>query len=343
MLQDEALGAIGFPRRRAARRVAAALALWIGTLVPAAADVCEEAALTAADAHGVPRAVMRAVLRVETGEGRGAARRGWPWSANADGASHRFDSFEAALAFARGPVARVAGNVDLGCFQISERWHGAEFAGPEEMLDPRRNALYAARLLAGHHARTGDWTLAAGSYHSFTEPLAAAYRTRFRSELAALGAAPPATRLAEAPQAPARRVVGRVGRASPLRAGGETFTQVAGLAPTPGRVGAASDLDPRPDRAADGLAPMGGATAPVLADDAASPAPSADLAPARLPPDAPLPSHPPLVERTTLASASPLTGGARPLLGGGGAGAAGSLVPRDGGLVQPLFHRAPEG
>ena len=313
-------------RGRALGRAAAVLSAWFWALAvaaaPAPADPCEAAALAAADAHGVPLAVMRAVLRVETGEGRGAARRGWPWSANADGRSYRFDSFDAALAFARGSTARTAGNVDLGCFQISERWHGQEFAGPAEMLDPRRNALYAARLLAGHHGRLGDWTLAAGAYHSMTEPLAAAYRARFRTELATLGEAP-ATRLAAAaptreaatPREPTRG-------AAPLRPHGRAFSQVVGLAPAPGRVGS-----PEVEASGEG---------PILVAAAAPP----DLSPdsRRLEPVAPLPSHPPLVARP-----SPLQSGARPLLDGAGPGAAGSLVPASGGSARPLFHRAPGG
>ena len=227
MLQNEARRPLGGLIRRSA--LAAGLAL----AGPAAADVCESAARRAAEVHGVPLAVMRAVLRVETGEGRGAARRGWPWSANADGRSHRFDSLGQALAFASGPAAKAAGNVDLGCFQISERWHGEAFAGPGEMLDPERNARYAARLLLGHHERLGDWTLAAGAYHSMTEEVASGYRARFLRELAAL---PEPVRVARA--GPARPLASQ-GRAAPV------FTRVA-LAPSPAPPPGARAVAPLP-------------------------------------------------------------------------------------------------
>ena len=212
-------------QKRLLRRLLLA-ALVVLAPAAAAADPCEAAALTAADAHGVPREVMRAVLRVETGSGKGAERGGWPWSANADGRSYRFEGLQDALAFAAGPVARAAGNVDLGCFQISERWHGEKFSGPREMLDPMRNALYAARLLRGHHERLGDWTLAAGAYHSMTEAVAVRYRARFRRELAALGpVSPPAEAVARAdpPAGPRPLLSGSGRRAAPI------FTRVAGL------------------------------------------------------------------------------------------------------------------
>lgn len=230
MLQDEA--------RRPLRGVIRRLALAAGLLLagPAAADVCEAAAMRAADAHGVPMRVMRAVLHVETGEGRGEARRGWPWSANADGRSLRFDTLGEAMAFATGPDAAAAGNVDLGCFQISERWHGEAFSGPREMLDPGRNALYAARLLRGHFERLGDWTLAAGAYHSMTEEVASAYRARFRRELGALPEAP--VRVA-ARTSPARPLASQ-GRAAPL------FTQVVGLGSAPPRPEGARAVKPLP-------------------------------------------------------------------------------------------------
>jgi hypothetical protein len=236
---------------------------------------------------------MRAVLRVETGEGRGEARRGWPWSANADGRSLRFDTASEAMAFATGPAARAAGNVDLGCFQISVRWHGEAFSGPREMLDPMRNAHYAARLLSGHHERLGDWVLAAGAYHSMTEEVASGYRARFRRELAAL------------PQAPVR-VASRTGPARPLLSGRRAepvFTRVAVGAP-------ALLVEPPTTRPTE--------PAPLLADVDARPAPAAPHPGARR--VAPLPSPPPL-ERVPA-----LVARARPLVEGAAA-APGSLVP----------------
>jgi hypothetical protein len=61
------------------------------------------------------------------------------------------------------------------------RWHAANFVSLEAMFDPDTNAAHAARLLAGHHARTGDWEAAIAAYHSRTPAPAARYLERFRA------------------------------------------------------------------------------------------------------------------------------------------------------------------
>ena len=340
MFQDGAHGPRG-PRRalrscaRALRCAARCLALLapFGWLAPAQAqaqvqsgadEVCEAAASMAAEAEGVPLEMMRALTRVETGVGRGEARRGWPWSANADGRTYRFDSLEEALAFARGPVAHAASNVDLGCFQISRRWHGEAFADDHEMLDPARNALYAARLLSDHYARLGDWTLAAGAYHSRTEAHAGPYRQMVSAELAALG-----------PVAEVGPIAPDLG---PRLAAGAGSSLVASLPmpsqPIPVR---------QPARGAGGgvfTRVSGYGSAPI---PEAGPEAEARVELASFEPDAPIGLDPPLdpaqpsAEPRRAGRAAPLLAAARPLIaspadGAGAAGGApGSLVPSSGG------------
>lgn len=52
-------------------------------------------------------------------------------------------------------IGQGAGNLDIGCFQLNYRWHGAAFASLADMFDPDRNATYAADYLASHYQRTG--------------------------------------------------------------------------------------------------------------------------------------------------------------------------------------------
>jgi soluble lytic murein transglycosylase-like protein len=47
------------------------------------------------------------------------------------------------------------------------------------MFDPDANAAYAARFLSELHAELGDWSRAAGAYHSRTPSFAWKYRARF--------------------------------------------------------------------------------------------------------------------------------------------------------------------
>lgn len=185
-------------------RLALAVLLLLAHALPAAAAaaLCDAAAARAATATGVPEAVLRAISLTETGRQREGTLQPWPWTVNMEGAGKWFDSAEEALAFVRTHHARGARSYDVGCFQINYRWHGAAFDNVEQMFDPDRNALYAARFLARLHAETGEWVAAAGAYHSRTPKYASRYSARFRRILARVtgGAAPPAP---AAPTAPA--------------------------------------------------------------------------------------------------------------------------------------------
>ena len=75
------------------------------------------------------------------------------------------------------------------------RWHGENFVSVAQMFDPLANASYAAGFLKDLEAESGDWSVAAGAYHSRTPDEAARYRTAFDANRAGLGDRP----LAEAP------------------------------------------------------------------------------------------------------------------------------------------------
>lgn len=163
---------------------------------PAASDpsrLCDIAADRAATATGVPASVLRAISRTESGRSRNGALRPWPWTVNIEGEGRWFDSRAAALDWIESHRARGAVSFDVGCFQINHRWHGDAFDSVAQMFDPEVSGLYAARFLARLHAETGDWSAAAGAYHSRTEALARRYRARFDRIHAALDPARPAT------------------------------------------------------------------------------------------------------------------------------------------------------
>ena len=58
------------------------------------------------------------------------------------------------------------------------------FASLADAFDPEENADYAARFLRQLYAETGNWTAAAGLYHSRTPLLAASYRQAVALRLA---------------------------------------------------------------------------------------------------------------------------------------------------------------
>jgi len=140
-------------------------------------DLCLRAAASASEASGVPYDVLLAIAVVETARDE----KPWPWTVNLGGEGHWLHSAKEAEAIVAQALEDGLTNVDLGCFQLNYRWHAEAFVSIADMLDPERNAAYAAGFLAQHYARTGDWAAAAAAYHSTTPDYAARYRARFET------------------------------------------------------------------------------------------------------------------------------------------------------------------
>ena len=151
-------------------------------------SVCDKAAIYASVRTGVPLSVLKAISLNETGRRHGGVMRPWPWTVNMEGKGVWFDTRDAALAYVYKHFKRGARSFDLGCFQINYKWHGKAFNSIEDMFDPKKNALYAARFLLELYGEKGNWGAAAGAYHSRTEKYASRYRKRFeRFRLALAG------------------------------------------------------------------------------------------------------------------------------------------------------------
>ena len=189
------------------------MAIWL-MIGPAAAtgnpaQLCEQATVIAARETGVPLMVLQAVALTETGRSLGGQEMSpWPWVTSERGDATWFESVDDAAAYTRQALQSGVTNIDLGCFQLNHRWHSAAFASVAAMLNPLSNARYAAYLLLGHYREFGDWSLAAGAYHSATPENAQRYRARFDAVYASLGNGPPdelpAFDLAMADPAPSR-------------------------------------------------------------------------------------------------------------------------------------------
>jgi hypothetical protein len=128
-----------------------------------------------------------AISVVETGRGLTP----WPWTVNLGGEGYWLQTAAEAARLVQDALDHGATNIDIGCFQLNYRWHASAFASVEDMLDPDRNALHAARYLARQHARTGNWAAAAAAYHSATPEHAERYRARYEETVANLGYASP--------------------------------------------------------------------------------------------------------------------------------------------------------
>ena len=145
----------------------------------ATSAICENAAMVAARESGVPLDVLRAISLTETGRKGADGFLPWPWTVNMEGAGKWFDNLEDAQAYVDHHFARGARSFDVGCFQINYRWHGKAFSSVDEMFEPLANARYAARFLGELYDELGDWSRAAGAYHSRTPKYAKKYTARF--------------------------------------------------------------------------------------------------------------------------------------------------------------------
>ena len=131
---------------------------------------CVQAAQQAELASGLPAGLLTAIASVESG--------GWPWSANLDGTAEHYSSkADAVAALTRVRLPKPV-DVDVGCFQISLKYHPSAFATMADALDPASNARYAARFLLELHDRLGTWDRAAAAYHSATASLGSEYQNR---------------------------------------------------------------------------------------------------------------------------------------------------------------------
>lgn len=151
----------------------AALAFgWSGPAWAADDDkvACDRAARDAEVAFTLPAGILVAIGAVESGH--------WPWTANVDGVAEVYQSREEAMAGLQRVRSPPPFDVDVGCFQISLRYHPSAFPTMADALDPVANARYAARFLTQLRERYGDWDHAIGMYHSGTSPLAEEYRVR---------------------------------------------------------------------------------------------------------------------------------------------------------------------
>ncbi|HLH47942.1 MAG TPA: transglycosylase SLT domain-containing protein [Roseiarcus sp.] len=112
--------------------------------------------------NDIPLNVLYAVGLTETGHGGALS----PYDMNVDGRAVRSKSLAEALAKFAAERANGAKFIDIGCMQINERFHRADFASLSDMFDPAQNVRYAAAFLKQLKAQEGSWTLAVARYNA---------------------------------------------------------------------------------------------------------------------------------------------------------------------------------
>ncbi|OWU78148.1 hypothetical protein [Phaeobacter sp. 22II1-1F12B] len=145
--------------------------------------VCVREILKAQLRYGIPNNILLGIGLQEAGIRREGSLTVWPWSVNAEGEGRIFASREAANDWVQQRRAEGVQSIDVGCLQVNLHWHPEAFSHALEGFDPAVNVDYAARFLKSLYRKTGDWEIAAGSYHSFTPERREIYLSSLRQNV----------------------------------------------------------------------------------------------------------------------------------------------------------------
>ena len=139
--------------------------------------LCRTAIDAAERAQAIPAHLLAAIGRVESGrrDDVTGAWHPWPWTVNAEGEGHYYDSKPQAIAAVRALMARGVRSIDVGCMQVNLMHHPDAFPTLDQAFDPAANTAYAARFLRELYGQSGAWPKAVAAYHSATPELSGPY------------------------------------------------------------------------------------------------------------------------------------------------------------------------
>lgn len=120
--------------------------------------------------YGIPTHLLSAIASTESGRYHQGLKISvpWPWTINAEGKGHYFDSKAEAIAFARQLQLRGVVSMDVGCMQVNLYHHSNAFVSLEQAFEPENNIAYAASFLRSLYQESNSWKLASSHYHSKT-------------------------------------------------------------------------------------------------------------------------------------------------------------------------------
>ena len=128
---------------------------------------CEYLASVIEEKKDLPVGLLSSISNVEAGRIiHNNPKRGWPWTVNHAGEGLFFESKLEATKYVKRYLKLGDVNMDVGCMQISLKWHSDNFSTLEEAFDPLININYAADFLKKLFSIHKDWNLAIKHYHS---------------------------------------------------------------------------------------------------------------------------------------------------------------------------------
>jgi len=162
---------------------AAIAALLLGLAVAAgpaqAEDSCTSTILAMEGAFGIPQGLLLAIAQTESG-GKGDP---YPWALNIGGTP----MFPSSLAAMKAAIEDNGGgdspNIDVGCMQISLRYHKETLPDYTLIFQPQYNVIYGAYFLRRLFNQYGNWLQAIAHYHSSDPVRQFAYACRVLERL----------------------------------------------------------------------------------------------------------------------------------------------------------------
>ena len=108
--------------------------------------------------YGLPAGLLRSIASVESDTK--------PYAVNKQKKSHYFSSKAEATNCVETALSEGCTNLSIGCMQLHYSSHKEHFRSINDMLTPKQNIDYAARMLKGFYNRYGSWEQAIKHYHA---------------------------------------------------------------------------------------------------------------------------------------------------------------------------------
>ena len=107
------------------------------------ADLCSLAAARMEEKYGIKTHLLQTISSVETGRWDYNKEKfvSWPWTINANGKGKHFDTKDEAIAEVKRLQADGVKSIDVGCMQISLKYHADAFESIEQAFEPETNEL----------------------------------------------------------------------------------------------------------------------------------------------------------------------------------------------------------
>ena len=139
-----------------------------GSPQPRTAPSCLGEIGKAEERYKLPSGLLLSVALVESGrhDPSNGTVAPWPWTLNARGIGHFYDSVEEAARETGKYLDKNDGILDVGCMQVDLYHHPHAFPTLLAAFDPKTNVDYAAQYLTSLYKTNGSWSAAVAAYHA---------------------------------------------------------------------------------------------------------------------------------------------------------------------------------